>query len=236
LSLFSLGKTEEQVRNDCETAIRKITEWIDMVLQPKKNPHGIKFSRFTAAEQEFNTDTYGIKGNIDATITVKDQSGKEMLTALEIKTGKRKCMEYRGQVLIYSLLIAERFKHANPDNILLYIMDDNVKEGFEVIKQKKQELDALVMARNEIAKWTKLNNKKVEVPRTQVRKSVTIDPTTGSEQTEIEYQKDYENVKVVHLPPMSNRIQECKSCFSKEVCSLFAISIEADIKREEPAG
>jgi len=82
-------------------------------------------------------------------------------------------------VIIYSLLIAERFKHANPDNILLYILDDNLKDGFEVVKQRKQELDALVMGRNEIAKWTKLNNKKVEVPKTQIRKSITIDPTTG---------------------------------------------------------
>jgi len=60
--------------------------------------------------------------------------GKEMLTALEIKTGKRKSNEYRGQVIIYSLLISERFKHANPDNILLYIMDDQVKEGFDIVK------------------------------------------------------------------------------------------------------
>ena len=44
-----------------------------MVLQPKKNEHGLKFSKFVAAEQEFNTLMYGIKGNIDATIMFKDQ-------------------------------------------------------------------------------------------------------------------------------------------------------------------
>lgn len=62
-------------------------------------------------------------------------------TALEIKTGKRKSFSYRGQVLLYSLLISERFKNANPENILLYIMDDKVEEGFEYIKRNRMELD-----------------------------------------------------------------------------------------------
>lgn len=60
---------------------------------------------------------------------------------MEIKTGKRKSFSYRGQVLLYSLLISERFKNANPENILLYIMDDKVEEGFEYIKRNRMELD-----------------------------------------------------------------------------------------------
>jgi len=36
---------------------------------------------------------------------------------------------------LYGLLIAERFKQANPDNILLYIMnEDSSKQGFQYIK------------------------------------------------------------------------------------------------------
>jgi len=53
---------------------------------------------------------YGIKGNIDSTIVIKDSAGNELETALEIKTGKHKSPSYRGQVLLYSLLISERFK------------------------------------------------------------------------------------------------------------------------------
>ena len=59
---------------------------------------------------------------------VRDREGRVLETALEIKTGKHKSASYRGQVLIYSLIIAERFKNANPDNILLFIMDDNIKD------------------------------------------------------------------------------------------------------------
>ena len=42
--------------------------------------------------------------------------------------------------------------------------------------------------------------------------------------------------RVVHLPPMIKKIEECNFCFSKEVCSLAALSLEADIHRKAPAG
>ena len=35
---------------------------------------------------------------------------------------------------------------------------------------------------------------------------------------------------------MISRVSECKMCFSKEVCTLAAISIEADIPRKAPVG
>jgi hypothetical protein len=39
--------------------------------------------------------------------------GFEKITALEIKTGKYKSMSHRGQVILYSLLISERFINSN---------------------------------------------------------------------------------------------------------------------------
>ena len=119
--------------SDCRLGINRIMTWIDMVLKPEKNNHRMKLDKFVAAEQEFNTSTYGIKAMIDATIFVKDRSNDQKLTALEIKTGKHKQPSYRGQVILYSLLITERFLNSNPNNILLYIMDENVAEGFDVI-------------------------------------------------------------------------------------------------------
>lgn len=59
---------------------------------------------------------------------------------------------------MYSLLISERFLNANPENILLYIMDDDVKNGFEYIKKSKAELDNIIRGRNELAKWQKINS------------------------------------------------------------------------------
>lgn len=41
---------------------------------------------------------------------------------------------------------------------------------------------------------------------------------------------------MVKLPAMISRVQECKGCFSKEVCTLAAISLEADIPRKAAVG
>ena len=85
---------------------------------------------------------------------VENKQGEKKLTALEIKTGKHKLQSYRGQVILYSLLISERFRNSNIDNILLYInKDDDLDEGFQMVGQKKLELDALIMSRNQLAKW-----------------------------------------------------------------------------------
>jgi hypothetical protein len=48
--------------------------------------------------------------------------------------------------------------------------------------------------------------------------------------------RQWDNIKVVKLPPMISRVSECKMCFSKEVCTLAAISLEADVPRKAPTG
>ena len=71
--LYSLGKTEEEVEVDTRRAIKQITSWLDSVLFPHKNKFKMKYKKFIAAEQEFNTYTYGVKGNIDGTCIVEDK-------------------------------------------------------------------------------------------------------------------------------------------------------------------
>ena len=39
---------------------------------PHKNEYKIKYDHFVAAEQEFNTFKYGIKGKIDGTLLFRD--------------------------------------------------------------------------------------------------------------------------------------------------------------------
>ena len=67
-----------------------------MVLSQSKNPHSLQYIDLIGIEQQFNTLKYGIKGNIDATVLLKTHEGKELKTALEIKTGKHKTAEYDG--------------------------------------------------------------------------------------------------------------------------------------------
>ena len=41
LSLYSLGKKTDEVKNDCKRAVKNITEWLELVFRPNKNSHHI---------------------------------------------------------------------------------------------------------------------------------------------------------------------------------------------------
>ena len=43
LLLFSLGKTEDEVIEDSNKAVKNITTWLDQVLLPHKNKHKLRF-------------------------------------------------------------------------------------------------------------------------------------------------------------------------------------------------
>lgn len=45
-----------------------------------------------------------------------------------------------------------------------------------------------------------------------------------------------QTMQIVHYPPMITRTSECKGCFSKEVCSLAALSLEDSASRKPPMG
>ena len=48
--LYFLKKTEDEVRQDVNRAIKNITCWLEAVFDPKKNAYGIKYEKFIAAE------------------------------------------------------------------------------------------------------------------------------------------------------------------------------------------
>lgn len=43
-------------------------------------------------------------------------------------------------------------------------MENPIKDGFEYLKQQKVELDSLILGRNELAKWQKLNSAHIDLP------------------------------------------------------------------------
>ena len=103
----------------------------------------------------------------------------------------------------------------------------------------------MILGRNELAKWHKLNSTHIDLPRhvfqqDNTRRTPHDQNAAGSagsvELNETEENSKWDQIKVVRLPAMISRVSECKMCFSKEVCTLAAISIEADIPRKAPVG
>jgi len=67
-----------------------------VMYKSNRNLHQIRYKDLIATEQEFNSDTYGIKGVVDATILVEDGQRNSKVTGLEIKTGRHKRPEHRA--------------------------------------------------------------------------------------------------------------------------------------------
>ena len=63
--------------------------------------------------------------------------------------------------------MSERFKNANTDNILLYILEgyDDHSKGTEIIQHNKLEIDGIIIGRNKLAKAIKNNQQVVKMPK-----------------------------------------------------------------------
>eukprot|EP00347_Sterkiella_histriomuscorum_P013745 403363527 len=139
--LYKLKEPESKAYADLKKAARNIQNWVSNMLDP--------------TEQEFNSFIFGIKGKIDATVVVKNSRDPDLekITALELKTGKEQ-VYHKGQVLLYSLLLTERFINHNNSNLLLYLMS---KAKTYYINTIRNELCILIQRRNELAKLQKIN-------------------------------------------------------------------------------
>ncbi|KAB5527857.1 hypothetical protein DKX38_021704 [Salix brachista] len=107
---------------------------------------------------------YGLKGMIDASVRVKVESGRnkadEKIVPLEFKTGKFSngqasiwsllkiaSMEHVAQVILYTLLMSERYlKHI--DSGLLYYLQSDQTRGITV---QRSDVVGLIMRRNDLA-------------------------------------------------------------------------------------
>ena len=69
-------------------------------------------SKLLDVEEHVWSPTYGLKGNIDATVEIalKDEQGLRNLTVpFELKTGKNRNEAHRAQTALYTLLLSDRY-------------------------------------------------------------------------------------------------------------------------------
>ncbi|ERN15260.1 hypothetical protein AMTR_s00056p00216230 [Amborella trichopoda] len=98
---------------------------------------------------------YGLKGVIDASIRIKllsnTHGSEDCIVPLEFKTGKGTTgqvgMEHRAQVILYALLMSDRYMQ-NMGSGLLYYLHTDQTQGIVVTRS---ELIGLIMRRNELA-------------------------------------------------------------------------------------
>uniref|UniRef100_A0A0D9W8R2 DNA replication ATP-dependent helicase/nuclease n=1 Tax=Leersia perrieri TaxID=77586 RepID=A0A0D9W8R2_9ORYZ len=98
---------------------------------------------------------YGLKGRIDASVKSRvscNDSSYDRIMPLEFKTGKstsgQAAMEHTAQVILYTLLMSERYLNKDIDLGLLYYLHTENTLG---IKVKRSDLIGLIIRRNELA-------------------------------------------------------------------------------------
>ncbi|KAG0649780.1 DNA replication nuclease DNA2 [Hyphodiscus hymeniophilus] len=107
-------------------------------------------SKLLDVEEHVWSPMYGLKGNIDATVQVTMEDGRQrrvLTVPFEVKTGKNPSAAHRAQTALYNLLLSDRYDVEIAYGILYYM------ETSETIRIPaiRHELRHMIMQRNELA-------------------------------------------------------------------------------------
>ncbi|XP_022637202.1 DNA replication ATP-dependent helicase/nuclease DNA2 isoform X2 [Vigna radiata var. radiata] len=168
-SLYACGVNENDIRKTMRDAIPRLLSWIMRFknMEERKEPN-VKFgfdngpknvgiSEVIDIEEMVWAPKYGLKGMIDASVRVKIQSQRdeqeEKIMPVEFKTGKtpnsQSSVEHSAQVILYTLLMSERYQ-TTVDSGLLYYLQSDQTQGIVV---QRSDLTGLIMQRNELASY-----------------------------------------------------------------------------------
>ncbi|TVY73170.1 DNA replication ATP-dependent helicase/nuclease DNA2 [Lachnellula suecica] len=114
-------------------------------------------SKLLDVEEHVWSPMYGLKGNIDATVQVTMNDGKESRTLtvpFEVKTGKNKSAAHRAQTTLYNLLLSDRYDVEIAYGILYYMETSETTR----IPAIRHELRHMIMQRNELAVFVRERN------------------------------------------------------------------------------
>eukprot|EP01018_Ginkgo_biloba_P039983 Gb_09620 [translate_table: standard] len=166
-SLYATGGDEKEAYTKLIGAIPTILNWINSFRQNsvssmptvdfgrKDGEKQLSISEVLDIEEMVWSPKYGLKGMVDASVQVNcDTHGyvtKDLIMPLEFKTGKgttgQAAMEHRAQVILYTLLMSDRYLQ-NVSSGLLYYLHTNQTQGVTV---QHADLIGLMMRRNEHA-------------------------------------------------------------------------------------
>ncbi|SPJ77189.1 related to DNA helicase [Fusarium torulosum] len=112
-------------------------------------------------EEHVWSPMYGLKGNIDATVEVAMQDGKNVRTLtvpFEVKTGKHANSNHMAQTALYTLLLSDRYDIEIAYGILYYMETSKTMR----IPAIRHELRHMIMQRNQLACYVR--QRSVQLP------------------------------------------------------------------------
>jgi DNA replication ATP-dependent helicase Dna2 len=171
--LYSINITPAEATADLREKIYLLQSWAEVFVSPRPSVYSfmadhcgsidakpkVCINKVLDIEEHVWSPTYGLKGNIDATVQVRieepDVKPRTLIVPLEVKTGKNTSLvNHRAQTMLYTLLMSDRY-NVDVECGMLYYVD--AKESIRV-RGPRNEVRGLIMGRNELAKWIKSKN------------------------------------------------------------------------------
>ncbi|XP_061997380.1 DNA replication ATP-dependent helicase/nuclease JHS1 [Rosa rugosa] len=163
-NLYACGVHENDIYKTLVDAVPKILNWVNVFKNTQDSEassvdfgseNGVKkvtISEVIDIEEMAWAPKYGLKGMIDASVRVKVEANKNesdmKVMPLEFKTGKvPKDQEHCAQVILYTLLMSERYQKHVDTGLLCYLQSDQT-QGIAV---RRSDLVGLIMQRNQLA-------------------------------------------------------------------------------------
>jgi len=166
LGLVESGLNEEEALLELQKVIEDYRSWVGSALAgsgallnelPPKTGSKARVSRVLATEEMMWSIKWGLKGATDASVegAIVDpgapngpNTGSTVLP-LELKTGSKTYagVEHQGQVILYTLLLNERYRQKCQDGLLIYVPPIETNR----ITAMATHVRGLIMARNNFA-------------------------------------------------------------------------------------
>jgi DNA replication ATP-dependent helicase Dna2 len=168
--LYSINIEPTQATTELREKIHLLQSWAELFVAPEPSVYSfmadhcgsndakpkVCINKVLDIEEHVWSPTYGLKGNIDATVQVRieepDKPTKTIVVPLEVKTGKSTSLiNHRAQTMLYTLMISDRYDVDVECGMLYYV---DAKESIRV-RSLRNEVRGLIIGRNELAKWIK---------------------------------------------------------------------------------
>ncbi|XP_026406713.1 DNA replication ATP-dependent helicase/nuclease DNA2-like isoform X2 [Papaver somniferum] len=166
-SMYACGVNENEIHRKLIDAIPKLLTWFRSFknLQEPKGPtvdfgskneyKNVNVVEVMDIEEMVWAPKYGLKGKFDASLRVKvhtaQNGSSEKIMPLEFKSGKattgQSFMEHSAQVVLYTLLMSERYLQHIGSGLLYYLHTDQTQG----IVPQRSDIIGLIIRRNELA-------------------------------------------------------------------------------------
>ncbi|KAI8849713.1 DNA replication factor Dna2-domain-containing protein [Chytridium lagenaria] len=164
LDLFEIGVSEAIAKQTLSDSIRNIQKWAAEFIQTKESkrasPHSkkekVQIKEVLDIEETIWSPKFGIKGNIDASITIMRESSDDLETMpLELKTGlSTMANSHKAQTIIYTQLMKDRYATNTTAGLLVYLKSGET----QIVPASRNELRGILMQRNALARYLRSEN------------------------------------------------------------------------------